>query len=74
MSVAENPHSSDPQTPQDVTAELCIHSLVLGNESMMHNQINVEKNAERSSKFPQPDVLPLDLETLVFDWKLLGHS
>lgn len=32
-----------PQTPQDVTAELCIHSLVLGNESMMHNQINVEK-------------------------------
>lgn len=32
-----------PQTPQDVTAELCILSLVLGNESMMHNQINVEK-------------------------------
>lgn len=33
-----------------------------------------KKNAENSSKFPQPDVLPLDLETLVFDWKLLGHS
>lgn len=78
MSVAENPHSSD----------RCIwicslrHLRMLQqnsvstawNESMMHNQINVEKNAERSSKFPQPDVLPLDLETLVFDWKLLGHS
>lgn len=36
-----------PQTPQDVTAELCIHSLVLGNESMMHNKINVEKKMQR---------------------------